>query len=623
MFLQLVVFSVLSTAISCQSFNLSVFHGYFDIVDENESIVKLAVDLIDDFYMKETLTLNFVSAVDSDDSRYNTEDIVEEIIPELKENITALYEDFRNLERKAQKRVFNIFLVDSYESFREIYVRMTPETFDYQGFYLIVFTIHRGTQRYEMHKMFDDLWANYVINVNIVLKSNPKECHMFTYFPFTANYCEKVFPVLLNTFISDKGFIRNVAHFPNKMSNMFECPITAATFELPPYVIFREKNGNLGVWGIEGALMKTLAQRMRFTLNYDIQDENYWGTLDDDGRSTGAIASVMRKEVNLTFGFFVSTPLRNMFMAPSHSYYTTKLVWVIGSGEPLNQFDRFYKPFSTAIWICLAFVFFVAVIAILIIRCQSRKVRNFVFGTGINHPLLNMFNVFIGGSMTKLPKRNFARTLLGLYLIYTFVIRNAYTGAMFRFLRSDLRTNEVKSFNEMIERDFSFFSLDFNDEHVETNEKFPGKLLVINMKQYETFVGYIRDEVPNIALLSTEDLVAYWNQKEFPEHFFNHLPQVISSVNLCLYMHKTSCLTNEINKHIMNFDSNGLMNVWKRFNRDRSYLKKKKIVEGPQKLTMENLEGAFTFLLIGQVGALLFFIVELIWKQIMNVHGRN
>jgi hypothetical protein len=210
-----------------------------------------------------------------------------------------------------------------------------------------------------------------------------------------------------------------------------------------------------------------------------------------------------------------------------------------------------------------------------------------------------------------------------LYLIYTFVIRNAYTGAMFRFLRSDLRTNEVKSFNEMIERDFSFFSLDFNDEHVETNEKFPGKLLVINMKQYETFVGYIRDEVPNIALLSTEDLVAYWNQKEFPEHFFNNLPQVISSVNLCLYMHKTSCLTNEINKHIMNFDSNGLMNVWKRFNRDRSYLKKKKIVEGPQKLTMENLEGAFTFLLIGQVGALLFFIVELIWKQIMNVHGRN
>lgn len=144
----------------------------------------------------------------------------------------------------------------------------------------------------------------------------------------------------------------------------------------------------------------------------------------------------------------------------------------------------------------------------------------------------------------------------------------------------------------MLNRNYSFFILNFNQENLKETEEFPGKLMMITMKQYEDFIGFLRDDVRSIALLASEDHVAYWNQKEFPNHFFEHLHQKITAVNLCFYMPKSSSLMDEINHNILNFNAHGLMNLWKNIYRDRSFLKLKTVVEGPQKRTVDNLLGA-------------------------------
>lgn len=624
--MQTVVFFSFSILIKCQSMEQNENFKKFEYIDENEAIVNVAADLITNFFIIQSSDLNFITSFESKASRYNTEDIVEEIIPELLLNVTILSDSSEDLWKNTHKKIYNLFFVDSYKSFMKIYVTMKESNFDHQGWYLIIFTIYRETQKIEMQKIFDDLWKIHVINVNIILKDkeNHEKCEMFTYFPFAENYCEKVFPVLLNTFVSGKGFIEDVEPYPNKMANMYGCPINAVTFDIPPYVIVEEKDGGgVEVNGFEGILIKTMAEVMNFTITFNIQDDTFWGSIDEQGKSSGAISSVMKKEVNLTFGFFILSPLRNTFMSASEIYYTTNLVWVVAAGDPFNQFDRFFKPFNVSIWICLAFVFIVSVITICIIRCRSLKVRNFVFGTRIRNPIQNMVNVFLGGPMTKLPRRNFARTLLGLFLIYSFVVRNAYTGALFRFLQKDFRTVPVNDFSEMLGKNFSLFVLDFNTEKNSDFVKLPPRLMIINLKQYNDFIGFIRDDVERIALLASDDLVAYWNQKEFPDHFFHHLPQIITSANLCFYMHKTSCLKTEFNRHIQNFNSKGLIHKWKRIYRNKKFLYEKSYNKEPQKLKMDNLSGAFSFLIFGYVAAVISFALELFWRQIRHVHRRN
>lgn len=71
-----------------------------------------------------------------------------------------------------------------------------------------------------------------------------------------------------------------------------------------------------------------------------------------------------------------------------------------------------------------------------------------------------MFNVLFGGSMPRLPGRNFARFLLALFILYAIVIRNAYQGALFHFMRMEDQPQEVKDMKDMMDKNFTLYTLD-------------------------------------------------------------------------------------------------------------------------------------------------------------------
>lgn len=79
-------------------------------------------------------------------------------------------------------------------------------------------------------------------------------------------------------------------------------------------------------------------------------------------------------------------------------------------------------------WCSIVAVFLLSFITIVTVRLQSKTVQDFVFGRGNTTPCLNIFNIFFGGSMHLLPIRNFARLLLGLFMIYCLIIRSSYQG---------------------------------------------------------------------------------------------------------------------------------------------------------------------------------------------------
>lgn len=115
------------------------------------------------------------------------------------------------------------------------------------------------------------------------------------------------------------------------------------------------------------------------------------------------------------------------------------------------------------------------------------------------------------------------------------------------------------------------------------------------------------------ALLSSEEHVAFSNKAGFPDRFFHHTDEVFFVFNLVVFMHRQSCLTEEINRYILSFGSNGLLDKWMREFVDESYLKERNL-DTPKKLEFSQLLGCFELLFIGLMLSAISFVLEVFSK---------
>lgn len=436
------------------------------LINEHENAVTSAVlEIIFDFFEKETSELSFTySAIDANSSHFMLETI-EDILVKLSPNFLISLQHVTNVGSKTYKKVHNIMYVDDFESFVKVFQHSTPDMYDYQGFYLIVLTNYDSIA---IKKIFEVLWSFYIVNVNIITKEDmySDEALMFTYFPYTRYYCEKVQPIMLNNYIIDVGFIKNIKHFPNKLTNLHKCPLKVATVDIPPFVIIKP-DGIPKIVGLEGILMIVLERQMNFTMEATVVEDSYlWGQLFENGTSTGAIEMVMTGKVNLTIGYYTSSPLRNTMMAASSVHYTSNLVWVVPPGRQLTSIEKLLKPFGPYLWKAVIIVFIISFLMVAVIGWFTITIQNFVFGRNIRTPSLNIINVFFGGSLVQTPTRNFARTLLCIFMIYCLIIRSSYQGALYKYMQMDSRTPVKENIREMIDADYHFYMYKNAYEHV-------------------------------------------------------------------------------------------------------------------------------------------------------------
>jgi len=144
--------------------------------------------------------------------------------------------------------------------------------------------------------------------------------------------------------------------------------------------------------------------------------------------------------------------------------------FVIPPGELYSGWEKLALPFDIPTWILVAITFAAGLLTIQVIYQFPMFVRNFVFGRDVSTPTLNIFIAFYGLGQIVMPGRNFARFLLMMFILWSLIIRTAYQGVMFELLTGDGRKPEVKSMEEMIDRNFT---LTFEDQFLKFEEGLP------------------------------------------------------------------------------------------------------------------------------------------------------
>lgn len=260
----------------------------FRMPQYGNALTRATVEIIEKFYIERTRTLNIYHA-SNELNELNLErnlDTMNEVLYQVGSKIVIQLEDL-DFKVTDKKRVHNIMFIDSLESFWSVFKLFSPNYFDYQGFYLILLITTSDEQYQIMANIFEFLWAEYIINVNIIwlAPQNDNEAFLYTYFPYTSFYCGKAVPIQLNQFRFG-NWLHAGDFFPDKVSNLHGCPLTVATVSSPPFMILEKMSDDVTrTNGIDGVLLRVLSQRMNFSVMVSRHESQ--GEVYSNGTSNG------------------------------------------------------------------------------------------------------------------------------------------------------------------------------------------------------------------------------------------------------------------------------------------------------------------------------------------------
>ena len=397
----------------------------------------------------------------------SSNDLLNQAIMGSAATVTVQLEQVSNLKQFSdRKRICVVLFIDDFKSFTKILVQMSPKLFKLKGYFLVVLT--NGSIP-DIKTIFEACWKLFIHNVDVLLQED-YSVKLITFIPFKSTRCSDTSPMVINEFTIDAGQWNSHSFFPHKFHNLFNCPITIATFENAPAVMQDPKSNS--IHGIDIDLMNNIAELMNFSLSMEYQaDLDGRGYVLDNGSCTGATKKVIEGKADMTIGLYAVTPTRSKFMSSSKPYLEMPFVVMIPRGALLPPLVKLFYPFELHAWYSLLAVLLFGMVVIIIIKYQSPNIQNIVFGRNNLNPLFNMVIVVLGGSQSNLPKRNFARFLLMCFMLFCLVQRNLYQGSLFGILQSEQRLSEPSTIDELIAKGFDFYIEINSKEHIIGTEK--------------------------------------------------------------------------------------------------------------------------------------------------------
>jgi hypothetical protein len=438
--------------------------------NDNEDLVKATNYIMENIFFKKFSTVNIISSVQDpkDDLFLNFEDK----LLKMNKGFSIYRLDNHSHIQYIQNRlkIFNVFLLDNFSTFKALNKSITSDKFSFRGFYL--FVLINGVIE-EIEEIFQTMWTKYIINVNVLFKEHDK-VNLTTFIPFSKGNCYNTSSRNWATFQNGSFNKIDAEIFPDKLKNLHNCSVRFATFHRCPSVCPGRKVNTIYGFDVEIISLIKTKMNMRRTQTF-LHGAEQWGTILPNGTATGALNRIVTNQSDVIYGGYLLRASRLQIMDSSNVYLSFPIVFVVPEGEKLTAFETLLRPFELVVWIFLVVTLAAAVIVILIVNMTSKEIRAFVYGTGIKTPIVNMLIAMFGGSQKKLPKRNFSRFLLMMFLLFCLVKRNVYQGSLYIFIQSDGRHKEVQSTDEMIEKGFKFHMYDSYSDIIKINPKIYNK----------------------------------------------------------------------------------------------------------------------------------------------------
>ena len=125
-------------------------------------------------------------------------------------------------------------------------------------------------------------------------------------------------------------------------------------------------------------------------------------------------------------------------------------------GKFYTPWEKLFLPFDRDTWIWLGIVFTVAILVIFLIKLSnSTSMYDFVIGSNVSTPILNVVAIFMGIGQLFLPERNVSRFFFINFILFCLIMRTAYQGKYFEFVTCDIKKKPIATVDELKEKNFT------------------------------------------------------------------------------------------------------------------------------------------------------------------------
>lgn len=161
--------------------------------------------------------------------------------------------------------------------------------------------------------------------------------------------------------------------------------------------------------------------------------------------------------MNFSIGAIIYTAERTAIFSMSFPYYHASFVFAIPPAKSYTSLEKIFFPFTYPVWSVIGAIFTFTLLIVGWLKITAHKYRNFVIGFRNDTPFFNMVNICFGGTIVRLPRQNFARTILLIWLMTSMILKSAYQGKLYHFLRTEQQRQPINTLKRMMESDLSFY----------------------------------------------------------------------------------------------------------------------------------------------------------------------
>lgn len=549
-------------------------------------------------------TIYIISAVSDEKSEYFS-NLKSDLLVKINKKFAVRLDSLESGKSAVKKlRQNSVIFIDCIDDFWNVEKTIVPERYRLNGNFL--FVLVKGYIE-ELQDIYDTLWKKNIFNCYAVYE-HKGEIIFNSFLPFESpTTCGSTKPKIIAKFENGK-FNENKLQVLKKLKNLNGCPIRILSSEDPGYITEHKfPNGSFEYQGRGALFLEILSTTINFTSHVTLKvGEIPWGIVYPNGTSTGNFGELQKNNGDVLLGDFYMSAVRNTFFDSSVTIYTTPMVFIIPPGRPFNAIEKMLQPFDHTVWFIILATLTIAIFVIIVVNTKFQHFKSFIYGRGVNSPIINILIGMVGTQQVVVPGRNFARFILMMFLMLCLVLRSIYQGSVFQFLQSNMHHKELQSVDEMVENDFTFYMFETAFKIMQNYPEI-GKRSKLMVTTENTFIGHPLSGNEKIAAL--ESLIAVKAEISNGSRI-RYCKESVLTFNIVIYFRKHFFLRSEINKKIESLLSSGIIEYWVKSEFDSRLPKYED--KSPRNLNLDDLRGPFVLMMGLHAVSLIVFILEVI-----------
>lgn len=409
---------------------LFLLHILHSVQSKNsKSIVSYAIkEILSDFFLKNSLKVDFINF---DFGSGKSESLMNTIIKSFCYPLPLRVSKRSNSRlQKTRLNSSSILFFDSSKTFNEISKNLVWQSDSTKRHQHLVYIPHATIA--DLEHIRDGFLID---SVNFLMNETESSIELVTAYMFNRFKCKSNVFVTVNRF--ERSIMRwtRTTFYPNKYRHLYGCSLT----------VVQNSTDASNVTPFQ--VLKAFAIFSHFNIRF----ENLF--------------AVRKPLLNISEIDLFSDP-RTLSLSynetvAGYPYYIDKWAFYIPPGDPYSPLEKMFLPLQFEVWIATLITLLIGILSIKLIGVSSLRIQTFVFGNNIRTPIVNLFAIFLCGSQSKMPTRNFARFLLIIFILWCLIMRTCYQSELFKYLQSDMRKPVPKTISEMIARNFTFYDSGF------------------------------------------------------------------------------------------------------------------------------------------------------------------